>query len=169
MSLITEQMRDAVGTELDRAVSFPVSASDIRRWALAVYHPAEPPRQFWDVDAAARTIHGGIVAPEEFNPFAWMNGEPAGKKPSYGPGGPSLEARIGIAEVGLTSMLNGGTDIRYGTRMRPGDVITATTVLDDYAERDGRLGLMLFTKTKATWTNQHDENVKVLTNTLIRY
>lgn len=168
-SLITEEMRRAVGAELDRAVSFPISASDIRRWALAVYHPEEPPAEFWDEDVAVRRGFGGIVAPEEFNPFAWMTAEPSGLRPSYEPGGPSLEAKLGLADVSTTFMLNGGLEMRYGVRMRPGDVITSVTMLSGYHERRGRLGRMLFSTTTSTWTNQGGALVKELTATLIRY
>ena len=52
-SVISAAMRAAVGTELSRAVSYPVSASDIRRWAVAVYYPAEPPERFWDETSRA--------------------------------------------------------------------------------------------------------------------
>ncbi len=51
--------------------SAPIRDSDIRRWALAVYWPAMPPRRFWDEAYARTTRWGGIVAPDEFNPFAW--------------------------------------------------------------------------------------------------
>ena len=44
--------------------------------------------------------------------------------------------------------------------MRPGDRITAVMRLAGYREREGRLGLMLFTSSESTWTNQDDEMVK---------
>src|SRR4029077_13395984 len=69
---ITPQMRDIVGLELRRSTSFPITDSDIRRWAIAVYYPEASPRLFWDAEYAAGTSHGGIVAPEDFNPFAWL-------------------------------------------------------------------------------------------------
>ena len=53
--------------------------------------------------------------------------------------------------------------------MRPGDVITSSTTLGEYKEREGRLGLMLFTITVDTWTNQRGETVKTSRGTLIRY
>ena len=53
--------------------------------------------------------------------------------------------------------------------IRVGDVITAVNRLADYTERDGRLGLMLFTVIENTWTNQDDEFVKRTRMTLIRY
>ena len=43
--------------------------------ALAVYYPDVPPRLFWDEEYARSTRHGGIVAPEDFNPFAWFTAD----------------------------------------------------------------------------------------------
>ena len=134
---ITDDMRAAVGREVNRSTSYPISAS------------------------------GGIVAPEEFNPFAWMSADPPGRPASSG--GIEYEARLGLAPVETTKMLNGGTEVTYGVRMRPGDEITAVTTLTGYEEREGRLGLMLFTRTTVEWTNQRDELVKSLVSTLIRY
>ena len=158
---ITDEMAAAAGMELDRLVSFPIDASDVRRWALAVYHPDEPPAAF--LGPAPTEV------PAEFNPFAWIVAEPAGGRPGYVPDSPSIEARLGLPEVETDFMLNGGTEIRYDHPMRVGDTITATTALDGYHEREGRHGTMLFTLTTVTWTNQDDELVKAATNTLIRY
>ena len=45
---ITDEMEAAVGSELSRQVSFPITTSDIRRWAIAIYFPEPPPPLFWD-------------------------------------------------------------------------------------------------------------------------
>src|ERR1700747_2145064 len=79
------------------------------------------------------------------------------------------EAMLGIKGPGLKFQLNGGMEVEYGVPMRPGDVITSVTRLKNYSERAGRLGLMLFTVSENTWTNQNDEMVKRTTQTLIRY
>jgi N-terminal half of MaoC dehydratase len=168
---ISAAMRGAIGSLLGRQVSYPVSASDIRKWALAVYYPNEPPRLFWDEAYAAGTVHGGIVAPEEFNPFGWMNAEPAGLPPSNEDRNDPdrTEKSLGIEGPGLKFQVNGGIEVAYGVRMRPGDVITAEQRLAGYRERPGRLGLMLFTSSESVWTNQRDELVKRTTVTIIRY
>jgi len=170
-SLITEAMRGAVGRELSRGVSFPVSESDIRRWAVAVYYPDPPPALFWDADEAALTSHKGIVAPEEFNPFAWMAADgPRTQDAETGSSDPDItEKRLGIPPPGLLHRLNGGVTVDYGVRMRPGDVITWVRSLGSYTERIGGLGQMLFTVFDDTWTNQNDEFVKRSRTTLIRY
>ena len=58
---------------------------------------------------------------------------------------------------------------RSGVPIRPGDVITAVTVLAGYRERLGSLGLMLFTSIETVWTNQNSEIVKTGVSTVIRY
>jgi hypothetical protein len=135
---------------------------------VAIYYPEDPPRLFWDADYAAQTSHGGLVAPEEFNPFAWMTaGGP--RKATVGHDPDLTEITLGIAGPGLKFQLNGGSEVEYGVRMRPGDVVTSVRSLAGYSEREGRLGLMLFTTSQDVWTNQDDQVVKTTTSTLIRY
>ena len=166
---VTEAMRGAIGGEITRRVSYPITESDIRRWAMAIYYPEEPPRLYWDEEYARGTAHEGIVAPLEFNPFAWMTAQPKGLV-RQGPHNPDMiENSLGIAGPGLKFMLNGGMESQYGARMRPGDVITSVRRLAGYNEREGRLGLMLFTISEDTWTNQRDEMVKIHRDTLIRH
>jgi hypothetical protein len=163
---ISPEMTAAVGREFGRRQSFPISESDIRKWAIAVYYPEDPPRMFWDAAYAATTGHGGIVAPEDFNPFAWMAADPRGIR--HG-GYVGIEASVGVDPPNTSFMLNGGLEVTYGVPMRPADVITGVSTLTGYQEREGRLGLMLFTTQRDRWTNQDDELVKVATMTLIRY
>lgn len=168
---VSEEMQAAAGALMMRQVSFPIDASDIRRWAIAVYYPEVPPRLFWDAEYAATTRHGGIVAPEEFNVFAWMAAEPPGlpMAAELRNDPDRTEKQLGIPGPGLKFQLNGGIEVTYGVRMRPGDVITSEQRLAGYTEREGRLGLMLFTATETTWTNQRDELVKKTVVTVIRY
>jgi hypothetical protein len=109
------------------------------------------------------------VAPEDFNPFAWMAAEPRGIHRGGSVDADFLEKSLGIGGPGLKFMLNGGMEVDYGVRMRPGDVITAVSRLHSYKERPGRLGLMLMSVNEDTWTNQRGEVVKRSRSTLIRY
>ena len=165
---ISDEMRAAVGTEMGRSVSWPIAASDVRRWAQAVYDPAPPPRRFWDETDPANV--DGIIAPDEFNPFAWMtaDGPPKREHAPTPSGGP--EPSLGIAEPGTQFILNGGMECTYtDVPMRVGDVITSISRLADYTEREGRLGLMLFTASEVEWLNQRGDRVKTSRMTLIRY
>ena len=81
----------------------------------------------------------------------------------------ATENRLGVDGPGLKRILNGGMSAEYGVPMRSGDVITSVRRLGPYSERSGRLGLMLFSSTEDTWTNQHGDVVKRGVMTLIRY
>jgi hypothetical protein len=167
---VTEAMRAAIGGLIARRVSYPITATDIRRWALATYYPDEPPPMYWDEEYAATTVHRGLVAPLELNPFAWLAAEPRGLVRQGGAINPDfIENSLGVAGPGLKFMLNGGMETTYGVRMRAGDAITSMRRLAGYSEREGRLGLMLFTISEDTWTNQRGEVVKTHRDTLIRY
>jgi len=159
-TLITQAMNDSKGKWGEARQSPPIAASDIRKWAIATYWPETPPPVYWDEAYAKTTKWGGIVAPQDFNPFAWPvrrpqgQGSPAG---SPGPGG-----------VRLTTM-NGGQTDTYGAPMGPGDVITARSRLADFNERQGRFGLMLYVYNETEWTNQKNEFVRRRISTSIRY
>ncbi len=155
---ITEEIRQWLNVERDVVVSPPISENDIRKWALAVYWPETPPKQFWDAEYAKTTRWGGIIAPEEFNPFAW----PIERKEAVRLGGP-------MGKEPGQRVLNGGSEARYHTPMRPGDVIRSGTQLVDVYEKTGRLGVMMFLIHETTWTNQKGGVVKVDRKTGIRY
>jgi hypothetical protein len=173
VSLISDAMRSIIGKTMETTVSYPVAASDIRRWAIAVYYPEQPPQVFWDEQWAAGSRFGGVVAPAEFNPFAWG---PQARTLAVAPdpnakdavGTPEL--RIGVAPPPFSHILNGGLESRYtNVLIRPGDVITSSSAIVEYKEREGRLGQMLFTAIESRWTNQSYELVSIQRMTLIRY
>lgn len=171
-SHISEAMRNAVGTETGRSVSYPVGENDIRRWAIATYWPEDPPARFIDAPADGSPM----VAPEELNVMstAWRSASTetstqpiTSSKAGYDPD--STEHQVGIEGPGLTNMLNGGMSVEYGAPIKAGDVVTSVRSLGEYSEREGRLGLMLFSSSVDTWTNQDGDLVKRSTMTLIRY
>ena len=162
--LISEAMRALVGEVRGRLTSYPVSASDIRRWALAVYYPDPPPERY--VRAGAAAGEPPLVAPEEFNPFAWAVAAPRGG-PRFG-GPKQIEEAAGI-HAPVRYSVNGGTTCDYGVPMQEGDVITSETRIVSYAQRQGSKGPLLFTDLETRWTNQRGEMVKVTVQTGIRY
>jgi hypothetical protein len=163
-SWITDGMRGLVGRPFNCARSYPVSASDIRKWAIAVYFPDPPPPRYWDEDG-----EHGLVAPEDFNPFAWLTAEPgmAARRADFD--ADHVESQFGVRGPGLRTNLNAGLDTTYGARIRPGDVLTAESQIVSYEEKTGRMGRMLLTVVRTVWTNQRGETVKSTDQTSIRY
>jgi hypothetical protein len=162
-------MAAAMGREYEWATSYPIDASDIRRWAVAMYYPASPPPLYWDEAHAKTTRWGGIVAPEEFNPFAWMRAEPRGDMGAEA-ARPWPELKLGVPCPEFKANIFAGLEVDYAkTRMRPGDVIKSAHRLAGYHEKQGRLGLMLFTTMEDRWTNQDGERVRTSRSVLIRY
>jgi len=159
-TLVTPQLVASKGVWGQDVVSYPVSLSDIRRWCIAVYWPETPPRMFWDEEHARSTAWGGIVAPEDFNPFGW----PIQTAPVEHPG-----AQPGTNPGKGENVLNGGQVDTFFTRIRPGDVITERSRVADWEERTGRLGLTLFLRHEFEWHNQRAELVKRRIATFVWY
>ena len=158
-TLVTQDMIERKGKFSEPKVAPPIALSDIRKWAIAVYWPDEPPPIYWDEGYAKTTRHGSIIGPLDFNPFAW----PVHREPV-----PAARASADGAGVGTRGM-NGGQTEEYFEPMKVGDVISTTTGLTEWAERTTRLGPTLFTTTETRWTNQNGELVKVRKSIGIRY
>ena len=175
-SVVTDRMRSLIGRPLETMTSFPIEQGEIRRWAIAAHYPDPPPPRYWDEASPEARERGGIVAPADFNPFAWMAAarsgpgiEPLGVDADLVMAG-ATEHLLGVPPPELRHGLNGGIEVLYGEApMRPGDVITDTASISEYRERQGRLGLMLFTTTDHRWVNQRGEHVKTQRLTYIRY
>lgn len=159
-TLVTPDMEKAKGVWGEERTSFVVHENDIRKWAIGVYWPETPPRLFWDAEYAKSTRWGGIVAPEDFNPFAWA--VPTGEVRAMG-------AQPGQKPKKGENILNGGQVDTFGVRMRPGDVVKTRSRLSHWEERVGRNGLTLYSYTETEWTNQNGELVKRRISTGIRY
>ena len=108
-------MIEARGVWGDETTSHPVTESDIRKWAIATYWPDKPPPVYWDEEYARGTKWGGIIAPRDFNPFAWPVDRP--------PGPPSAGARPGQTPKKGENVLNGGQADTWFAPIRPGDVM----------------------------------------------
>ncbi len=172
-SLVTPDMKVRKGVWGDERRSYPVSTSDIRKWAIAVYWPERPPSLFWDEEYAKATRWGGIVAPQDFNPFAWPV-ERMRASDEARPGDVNRGARGSVDAGGASTsrrprVMNGGQTDTYGVPIRPGDVITSRSRLRDWEERTTRLGQTLFSFSETEWHNQEGDLVKRRVSTSIRY
>ncbi|WP_172831280.1 FAS1-like dehydratase domain-containing protein [Mycobacterium asiaticum] len=146
-----------LGRPLPVLESLPVDANDIRRWAQAIWYPEPPPADQFDIAVAALGPWGGLVAPRDFNPYAWH--------PDFHPEAYPWMRGMGT-EPGRRG-LNGGQRTWYGAPIRPGDVISSEVTLVSAYEKEGRLGTMLFLVDRAVWSNQRGELVRTSERTTI--
>ena len=160
LTYVTPEMHAAQGRWSDARTAPPITGTDIKRWAMATFYPEKPPRIFWDVEYAATTQWGGIVAPPDFNPFAWPLERPKPAAPGLMGARPDGKAMTGM---------NGGQTDTYGVRMRPGDVVSERRRLVDWWEREGRLGHTLYVRNEIEWRNQDAELVRTRLSIGIRY
>lgn len=157
-TFLTQQTIDRIGRTLAPVAAPAVGANDIARWATATYWPEPPPAIYVDADAAGRTPWGGIVAPRDFDPFAWMPNRPWGG-----------DWLLGMGTEPGRRVLNGGQWNRYAAPIRPGDEITVTRRFVDVVERETKRGPMVFFTSEFRWDNQDGALVRLAEQTTIYY
>jgi acyl dehydratase len=157
-TFLDEETIGEIGRTQPPVAAPPVGANDIARWAIATWWPEPPPAGFLDAAAAEKGPWGGVVAPRDFDPFAWTPDRPWAGDWLWGMG----------TEPG-TRVLNGGQRSVYGAPIRPGDVISCTQRFVDVVERETRRGPMVFFTSESRWENQDGEVVRVGEMTTIYY
>jgi acyl dehydratase len=157
-TLLQQETIDRIGRTLAPVAAPPVGANDIARWAIATHWPEPAPARYLDPGAAADGPWGGLVAPRDLDPFAWMPARPWSGDWLWGMG----------TEPGQR-VLNGGQRNRYAEPIRPGDVISVTRRFVDVVERDTKRGPMVFFTSEFRWENQHGALVRIGEQTTIYY
>ncbi len=162
-SVITDTMRDTARRwQGEPHVGGAVPLEDIRKFAKAI---GDNNPLWLDVDYAMGTRWRGIIAPptfvDRFTPFYVL-----GDDNSQGYlGGP-----LPIAKP-FKHGFSAGDDYENLRPVRPGDVITVTTTLDDIAERQGKpgIGRMVLIRYIKTYRNQRNEVVSICRWTSLCY
>ena len=141
--MITEQMRAAVGTEVDFGVPFEVEKGSIRHLAEVINYPHP---LFLDEEYAKSRGYRSIIAPPTFS--------------AYGLPRERLRQTLELPfEVG--GALHGGDDWEFLQPIQGGDVLTPKGKIIDLLEKDGSRGKMLFITLEVAYTNQHGEVVAI--------
>ncbi len=165
--LVTGGMRASLGVWDEWSPwSAPIRDSDIRRWALAVYWPEAAPRKYLDPTIAAATPAGGLVAPEDFNPFAWPAPAPAPADAAWHRAERS-DRRPDPRQV--RGRVNGGCRAIYGVAMRPDDRIRRRVRLHGWRTADASRGPLLLVDYEHEWRNERDELVRTAVYTIIHW
>lgn len=144
----------------------PVNEPMIRQWcdAMGDTNPA-----YLDPAAAKESVHGGIVAPPTMLQ-AWTM---LGFEMAEGYDEPTNEEqRLHklLTDHGYTGVVGTDTAQGYTRYLRPGDVVTADTVIESVSEEKATaLGLGYFIVTRTTFRDQDGEEVGWMTFRVLKY
>ena len=146
-SVITQEMRDAIGVESE-PVTHEVERGAIIKFARAI---GDPNPLYNDEEAARETHYGGLIAPPTFL-----------RSMLSGPSKVEFERPYSAG-------LDGGSEWEYFEPVRVGDRITVTDRIADLYERQGRLGNMVFIINETKYVNQFGQTVALQRTTGISY
>ena len=143
-----------------------VNEAMIRHWCEAM-GDANP--VYTDPAIAAKTAHGGLVAPPTMMQ-AWIL---HGLDMALGEDDPNDKQkalhRI-LGEAGYTGVVATDCEQEYHRYLRPGDRVTGVTVIESISEQKATaLGIGYFINTRTTFTDQDGEPVGWMTFRVLKY
>jgi len=132
----------------------PVNQPMIRHWVEAI---GDENPVYTDADAAAASVHGGIVAPPVMLQ-AWVM---RGLRPRpVADGSPRDELMRLLDDAGFTSVVATDCEQEYHRYVRPGDHLRTTTTIESVSpEKQTALGAGHFVTTRVSYHDQHGELV----------
>ena len=155
----------ALGESGPRPAPDPVNLPMIRHWVQAM---GDPNPVYTDADAAARSVHGGLVAPPAMTQVWTMRGllavggrDPVSREQSAGRGGPIGREEsadplglmsAALDEAGFTSVVATNSEQEYFRYLRPGELVTVRSSLQEVTgPKRTALGEGWFVTTRSTW------------------
>jgi acyl dehydratase len=130
----------------------PVNGAMIRHWCDAM-EDANP--VYTDPEVAAKSIHGGIVAPPAMLNAWTMPGLPGRRRNDT-----STSPLRALDEAGFSSVIATNSEHEYLRYLRPGDLLHGHNELVDVSEeKRTALGLGHFVTSRTTYRTQADEEV----------
>lgn len=150
--LLLERLRALIGVPGAPDVARDaVNPAMIRHWCDAM-GDANP--VYLDADFAAKSVHGGLVAPPAMLNAWTMPGLP-GRPPSTGPNPMRL-----LDEAGFTSVIATNSEHEYVRYLRPGDLLHGHNELVDVSEeKQTALGVGHFVTSRTTYRTQAGDEV----------
>lgn len=153
-SLITDELRKLIGVLVEPTI-YKVEEGAIKRYAEAI---GDPNPIYNDADYASNSKYGRLVCPPGF-----MGWPVKGKLPVF----KIIEA---IAKAGAPPrVLDGGIEFEFFVPICAGDTLVATTKITNIAEREAKLGKMMFTTVETTFLNQNGDMTLKSRATFINY
>ena len=150
-SLITEEMRNAIGSLLSMAV-IEVEKGKIRQYVNAM---GETNPLYQDEEYAKKSRYSGTIAPPGLLITQAMSGGASYDMPWQDP---------------LKHSVDAGETIEFYQPIRPGDILFLTRKLVGLSERESKsLGKMRVQEVEVTYVNQKGQVVAKKTKTSFRY
>ncbi len=145
----------------------PVNAPMIRHWCDAI---GDRNPVYTDPEFAARSVHGGIVAPPTMLQAWTMRGlVPKAVRDAERAAGALAVLHL-LDEAGFTSVVATNCAQEYVRYLRPGDVITAETVIESVSdETQTALGPGHFVNQRTRYHDQHGELVASMRFRLLKF
>lgn len=144
-----------VGKETGTYTGDPVSARDIRRYALSIddFNPI-----YFDENAAKKGKYGGLTAPPVY--VTWAVGVPGSEKGVKDLGEDGLASFIGVPEIPNVwdlGWVRGGDDFEFIRPVRVNDRVTVKGKIVEMKEKDGKTGKLVFVTSEFLYENQAGE------------
>ncbi|WP_101758832.1 bifunctional MaoC family dehydratase N-terminal/OB-fold nucleic acid binding domain-containing protein [Oceanicoccus sp. KOV_DT_Chl] len=131
-----------------------VNPAMIRQWAEIM---GDELGIYTDAEFAATTSKGGIIAPPAMLQAWSMEGYPMAANPAKDV---QRELHSVFDENGFTGVLGTNTSTEFFRDLKPGDAVTAHTIIDNISEQKATArGIGYFIETVATFTDQLGEEV----------
>lgn len=143
-----EELKDKVGAVWQSRV-YEIEKGMLRRFAQAI---GDLNPLWQDEEYARKTKYGGIIAPPTF--MATLGLE---------------QIQQLLASAPSETSLHGSTELECYQPVRAGDVVTATTRIADFRQRQGKMGTMTFVTFDITYENQRGELVGRCRQMVINY
>ena len=167
-----EELEAKLKTYVGRAAGPPSPAPDavneamIRHWCEAM---GDRLPVYTDADAAAKSVHGGIVAPPTMLQ-AWILRGIAMASPSDEYDDGQLQIGRLLVGAGYPSVVATNCEQEYTRYLRPGDQLVAETVFEAISEQKATgLGIGYFVDTRTTFRDQHGDEVGWMTFRILRF
>ena len=156
----------AAGQSPPRAAPDPVNLPMIRHWAEAM---GDTNPVYTDAEAAAASVHGGLVAPPAMAQVWTMRGLRPVPEAGGGSGDPLSLMSAVLDDAGFTSVVATNSEQEYYRYLRPGERLTVRTSLEGVTgPKRTALGEGWFVTTRSTWY-VGDEAVAAMRFRVLKY
>jgi len=163
--LVTEEVLKLIGFKMEPVVSDPITAKEMRRYALAI---GDPNPIFHDEEKAKKSRYCGLIAPPCFALWACHPVSQDDFPENLTPGGyPRRHADLFTSKLPLKNLLHGGDEHELFHPIRSGDVLKSSMKIVDIYEKIAKKRPMIFMVREITVANQNEDLVDIVKITVI--